>query len=76
MRGIRGDVAEAVAHLEKASVAVDRLWNATADIRPDQAIFGLGEASLAIHRALLALGEWDGSVDLDPWDPATPAVAP
>jgi len=57
--GTQGDITEAVAHLEQAANAVDRLWYATGELRPDQAMFSLGEASLAIHQALVALREWD-----------------
>ena len=66
MAGISGEVAHAVEHLRKASESVDRLWRATGEDRADEAVIGLGEASLAIHQALVALAEWDSSSGADP----------
>ncbi|MGA2520825.1 MAG: hypothetical protein ABSG81_08435 [Acidimicrobiales bacterium] len=82
MAGIDGDVRRAVIHLRLASKAMDRLWNATGNDDVDRAVLGLGEATLAIHQALLALRECDGArpaVPADPGfpaDPGVPAIAP
>jgi len=57
--GVRRDLHEAVAHLDEAAVAVDRLWYAAGDPGSDEVMFSLGEASMAIHQALVALRQWD-----------------
>ena len=49
---------DAVAHLLRASVAVDRLLRGGPEHRSDQAEFQLCQASLAIDRSLSALSEW------------------
>jgi hypothetical protein len=67
---IDSDVTLVMAHLRTASEAVDRLWNASHEHQCDAAVLGLGEASLAIHQALLALAEWDSAAAVDgprPW---------
>jgi len=66
----RGDLHRAVANLEAAAVAVDSLWHAEGDPGSDEAMFSLGEASMAIHQALVALREWDV-----PWVGDGPAAA-
>ncbi len=73
MAGIDDDVAQAVVHLRWAAEAMDRLWNATGNDDVDRAVLGLGEATLAIHQALLALGEWDVAITVTP---GVPAVGP
>lgn len=45
--------------LQRASWVVDRMWSAALEADTEQAAFRLGEASLGLHRALLAL---DGGV--------------
>jgi len=62
---IESDVKLVMAHLRAASEAVDRLWNAGHEHQCDAAVLGLGEASLAIHQALLALREWDADANVD-----------
>jgi hypothetical protein len=49
---------DAVAHLLRASVAVDRLLRGGPEDRSDQAESQLCQASLAIDRSLATLSEW------------------
>jgi hypothetical protein len=55
-------ISDAVAHLLRASAAVDRLAWGEATSRSDQAAARLCEAGLAIDRTLGALDEWSKAV--------------
>jgi hypothetical protein len=57
---------DAVAHLLRASVAVDRLSRGGQEHRSDQAEFHLCQASLAIDRSLATLSEWSKAVRSPP----------
>jgi hypothetical protein len=55
-------MSDAVAHLVRASAAVDRLSRGGPENRSDQAAFRLCEAGLNIDRTLAALDEWSKAV--------------
>jgi hypothetical protein len=55
-------ISEVVAHLLRASAAVDRLSRSEPPGLSDVATFRLSEAGLAIDRTLAAIDEWSKSV--------------